>query len=92
MALKNLDNRFDKFLEEYLENIKRELPESFRAKQLSGDKIERTLVFEFETRFLKQPFLNIMKEISPKFWRYQKLYSRGNNYRQDGKKLQKCLL
>jgi len=45
------------FLTSYLDNVLRELPESFRAKQLKNCGAEAALVHEFETRFLKSPFM-----------------------------------
>lgn len=48
---------FDVFLAEYLENVQRELPTSYRAQQLRNGGTEAALVYEFETRFLKKPFV-----------------------------------
>lgn len=56
------EEEFEKFLLEYLENVKKELPESYRAQQLNGSAIEIQMVYEFETRFLKEPFMKVLKE------------------------------
>lgn len=53
---------FKQFLEEYFENIKTELPESYRAQQLKMGGVAAGLVYEFETRFLKEPFMKAIKE------------------------------
>lgn len=52
---------FKEFLSEYLENVKKMLPESYRAKQLRTGGTPASLVYEFETKFLKRPFLNAFK-------------------------------
>ena len=49
---------FKKFLDDYLENVKKELPESYRAQQLKNGGVEKALVYEFETKFLKKPFMD----------------------------------
>ncbi len=54
---------FQEFLEQYLENIKRELPESYRARQLEAGGILARAVYEFETKFLKEPFSKAIKKI-----------------------------
>ena len=53
---------FQQFLKEYLDNVERELPESYRARQLKNGGIQAGLVYEFETRFLKQPFIEAIQE------------------------------
>lgn len=54
---------FNTFLDEYLENVKRELPTSYRAKQLETGGLEAQLVYEFETQFLKEPFMKAIREV-----------------------------
>ena len=51
---------FGEFLIKYLENVKKELPESYRAKQLNATDVEASLVIEFETKFLKEPFIEAL--------------------------------
>ncbi len=53
---------FKKFLEEYFENIKKQLPYSYRAQQLKAGGIQAELVYEYETKFLKRPFMNALKK------------------------------
>jgi len=53
---------FKKFLTKYLENVQKELPQSYRSQQLKNGGVEAELVFEFETRFLKEPFMDAIKE------------------------------
>lgn len=53
---------FYRFLEEYLNNVSRELPQSFRARQLRAGSLSADAVFEFETRFLKEPFLKAIRK------------------------------
>jgi uncharacterized protein YnzC (UPF0291/DUF896 family) len=53
---------FENFLEEYLKNVKKKLPESFRAKQLKAGGLEAGLVYKFETDFLKEPFLKAVQK------------------------------
>ena len=43
-----------KFLMEYLENVRKILPQSYRARQMEAGGLEKQLVIEFETRFLKR--------------------------------------
>jgi hypothetical protein len=57
---------FENFLEEYLKNVKKKLPESFRAKQLEAGGLEAGLVYKFETDFLKEPFLKAIKKTRAK--------------------------
>lgn len=52
---------FDKFLEEYLANVKRELPQSFRARQLEMGGNASKAVYAFETKFLKKPFMDALE-------------------------------
>lgn len=58
----NEEELFKQFLEEYFENIKRELPQSYRARQLNAGGVEAEMVYEFETRFLKEPFMKALKK------------------------------
>ena len=53
---------FKEFLEEYFENVKKELPESYRARQLNAGGIAASLVYDFETKFLKEPFLKAIRK------------------------------
>lgn len=53
---------WEEFLNEYFKNVKRKLPESYRARQLEAGGLEAGLVIEFETKFLKKPFMKAMKE------------------------------
>ena len=52
---------FKDFLEAYLENVKRELPQSYRAKQLEIGGMAASAVYAFETRFLKKPFIKALE-------------------------------
>jgi len=54
---------FEEFLEEYLENVKKKLPDSFRAKQLKAGGLEAGLVYKFETDFLKEPFMKAIRKV-----------------------------
>ena len=54
---------FKEFLEEYLKNVKKELPSSYRAQQLEHGGIEAEMVYTFESRFLKIPFMKAIKKI-----------------------------
>jgi hypothetical protein len=54
---------FEKFLEEYLENVKKKLPDSFRARQLKAGGLEAGLVYKFETDFLKEPFMKAIRKV-----------------------------
>lgn len=55
---------FKEFLNEYLENVKKKLPESYRARQLEMGGTAANLVYEFETRFLKEPFMKAIKKVT----------------------------
>lgn len=57
----NKEKLFQVFLKEYLENIKRELPQSYRARQLEAGGVLAQAVYEFETRFLKEPFMKAIE-------------------------------
>lgn len=54
----------EKLFEEFLENVKKELPESYRARQLEVGGVGKDMVYKFETKFLKEPF----KKAFRKFW------------------------
>lgn len=54
------------FLMEYLENVKRILPDSFRAKQLKAGGMEKALVYGMETKFMKEPFLKALRKVQEK--------------------------
>ena len=58
---KKLNEVFNTFLARYLENVQKELPTSYRAQQLKAGGTEALLVYEFETRFLKEPFMKAIK-------------------------------
>lgn len=58
----NEEKIFDEFLEEYLTNVKKFLPSSFRARQLEDGGIPAKLVYEYETKFLKEPFMKALKK------------------------------
>lgn len=64
IRMKKNEKLFEEFLEEYLENVKKKLPDSFRAKQLKAGGLEAGLVYKFETDFLKEPFMKAVKKIS----------------------------
>jgi len=64
-----LSDLFEKFLEEYLENVKKKLPESFRAKQLKAGELEAGLVYKFETDFLKEPFMKAIAQAQKEIWK-----------------------
>jgi len=53
---------FEQFLKEYLENVQRKLPTSYRAMQLKAGGNLAKLVYDFETRFLKEPFMDAIDE------------------------------
>jgi hypothetical protein len=53
---------FEEFLEEYLENVKKKLPDSYRAKQLKAGGLIADLVYKFETDFLKEPFMKAIEK------------------------------
>ncbi len=57
---------FQEFLEEYLANIKRELPHSYRAQQLNAGGELAEAVYIFETKFLKEPFMKALKKANAK--------------------------
>ena len=63
MNQKELDKVFNLFLAEYLKNVQKELPTSYRAQQLKAGGMEAALVYEFETRFLKEPFMKAIKQV-----------------------------
>ncbi len=63
LIIKDKEKLFDIFLEGYLENVKKELPESYRAQQLKQGGLAKDAVYEFETRFLKQPFMKAIEEV-----------------------------
>lgn len=50
------------FLKTYLDNVVKELPDSYRAKQLKNGGLEAELVYEYETKFLKKPFMKVINE------------------------------
>ena len=54
---------FEEFLEEYLENVKKKLPDSYRAKQLKAGGLLAALVYKFETDFLKEPFMKAIEKL-----------------------------
>ena len=53
---------FEQFIEEYLANIKRELPQSYRARQLEMGGIAAKAVYVYESKFLLDPFMKAIKE------------------------------
>ena len=53
---------FQEFLESYLGRVSAILPDSFRAIQLKNGGIEKAAVYEFETKFLKEPFMKAFSE------------------------------
>jgi hypothetical protein len=60
---KVLEEKFTEFLCKYLNNVQKELPSSYRAIQLKAGGIFAQAVYEFETRFLRQPFIEALREI-----------------------------
>jgi FAD synthase len=56
MTEKEIEELWRTFFKEYLDNIVKILPQSYRAKQLEAKGVDAMLVYEFETRFLKKPF------------------------------------
>lgn len=60
----NKEKIWEEFLNEYLENVKKKLPQSYRAKQLEAGGFEAGLVIEFETKFLKKPFMKAMEKVN----------------------------
>lgn len=54
---------FDTFLDEYLENVKIELPESYRAQQLKAGGIAKALVYKYERIFLEKPFIKAINTV-----------------------------
>ena len=57
----NDERLFEEFLTGYLLNVKEMLPESYRAQQLKAGGFSAGLVYDFETRFLKEPFMKALK-------------------------------
>lgn len=57
------DFLFKTFLKEYLTKVKEELPESYRARQLRMGGEMAELVERYETKFLKEPFMNAIKKV-----------------------------
>ena len=53
---------FKKFLEEYFENIKEHLPQSYRARQLNAGGVAEMAVVKFECKFLEGPFMKALEE------------------------------
>ena len=83
MKQEELNKIFNKFLAEYLKNVQKELPTAYRAQQLKAGGMEAALVYEFETRFLKEPFMRAIKgvmkwKLNLTFWlgKIQRLSSR----------------
>jgi hypothetical protein len=60
-----IEDVFKEFLVDYLKNVAKKLPESYRAKQLAAGGLEAAMVIEFETLFLHEPFMNAIKKIKP---------------------------
>ena len=56
------DKLFQEFLESYLENILKELPQSYRAQQLKAGGVEALAVYTFEAKFLKEPFMKALEK------------------------------
>ena len=50
------------FLEAYLVNVKRLLPESYRARQLHAGGVFADAVYNYETAFMKIPFMQALKK------------------------------
>lgn len=59
---KKMEELFKEFLTGYLENVQKMLPESYRAQQLKAGGVPASLVFDFETRFLKEPFMKALRK------------------------------
>ena len=59
----NKEKLFEIFLKSYLENVVNELPESYRARQLDMGGVATELVYKFESKFLKEPFMKAMSEM-----------------------------
>ena len=59
---KETEALFKEFLDEYLANVKKELPECYRAQQLELGGMPARMVYEFETKFLKPAFMNALKK------------------------------
>ncbi len=59
---KDVEELFKVFLEEYLERVKSVLPDSHRAHQLEAGGMEAELVYNFETKFLKEPFMKAINK------------------------------
>ena len=53
---------FQEFLSKYLDNVKAILPDSYRARQYDMGGTFAGLVVDFESRFLKQPFMEALEE------------------------------
>ncbi len=54
---------FREFLEEYLANVQKILPETFRARQLVHGGFPAEAVYRFETEFLKEPFMKALEKV-----------------------------
>lgn len=62
---KPIEKLFKKFLSEYLKNVCKMLPQSYRSEQMKAGGIMAEAVLVYETKFLKEPFeeaINILKE------------------------------
>ena len=58
------ESLWQEFLEAYLKNVKEKLPQSYRAGQLEhGTEYEKSLVYKFETMFLRKPFEKAIDEV-----------------------------
>ena len=59
----NKEELFKEFLDEYLENVIKELPDSYRARQLREGGLPKEAVILFETKFLREPFEKAMGKV-----------------------------
>lgn len=59
---KPIDRLFKKFLAEYLKNVCKTLPQSYRSQQIRAGGIMAEAVLVYETKFLKKPFEEAIKK------------------------------
>lgn len=57
---------FDEFLDDYLENVSKILPSSYRAQQMKSGVVYKKAVMIYETEFLKKPFMDAIKKLGKK--------------------------
>lgn len=96
MTKETTEELFKNFLNEYFENIKTILPNSYRAQQLKAGGYPADAVRDFETRFLSKPFAEAIKlackrmkksEVQKKINKLQDIKKRLDEVRYDIRKI-----